>query len=162
MGSTSDACRFERSSGPAPRFFFSLSSSSADLSKDKIGEADVFAIFGKGGYCGNGVVPAVTSTPKPVLTSCTYKNQSYSQGAKWTDGCNLDCSCVDASIGRYICTDKCPTYPSLSSQCQLKNVSGGCCLEPVCGGFVSRKAATIKVRHIVKEHSGQMDVTLTV
>ncbi|XP_035825158.1 uncharacterized protein LOC118477541 [Aplysia californica] len=132
--STTNSCSFESSKGPAPRFFFSLGPSVADLAKDKLGEADVLAIFGKGGNCNGGVLPPTSQ--KTILTACTYKGQSYGQGAKWSDGCDLDCSCVNASTGRYICAEKCPTYQNLSPQCQLKNVSGGCCLEPVCGGLV--------------------------
>ena len=37
---------------------------------------------------------------------CIYKGQVHQQGQTWDDGCDYKCTCVDASIGQYRCTDR--------------------------------------------------------
>ncbi|WAR12949.1 SAS-like protein [Mya arenaria] len=62
---------------------------------------------------------------------CYYNGKSYTQGQTWDDGCSYECTCDDASAGRYSCYNKCPIYFNLPPQCTLVKKSG-CCLEPVC------------------------------
>ena len=37
---------------------------------------------------------------------CVYKNSLYPLGAKWEDGCDFDCQCIDGTTGLYQCTAK--------------------------------------------------------
>ena len=41
-----------------------------------------------------------------TVGTCFYKNQRYSQGQKWDDGCAYECTCDDADHGRYSCYNK--------------------------------------------------------
>ncbi|XP_060600216.1 uncharacterized protein LOC132753729 isoform X4 [Ruditapes philippinarum] len=72
---------------------------------------------------------------KQVLTGffgkCYYNGKTYNQGQTWDDGCAYECTCDDATQGRYSCYNKCPLYYNLPPQCTLVR-KGGCCLEPVC------------------------------
>ncbi|XP_053401477.1 uncharacterized protein LOC123550590 isoform X2 [Mercenaria mercenaria] len=80
------------------------------------------------GFCniGNG---------KQVLTGffgkCYYGGKTYNQGQTWDDGCAYECTCDDATQGRYSCYNKCPLYYNLPPQCTLVS-DGSCCLKPVC------------------------------
>ncbi|XP_041376891.1 uncharacterized protein LOC121389362 [Gigantopelta aegis] len=75
-----------------------------------------------------GQIPTMT----PV-NMCTYKSITYKQGEKWTDGCEFDCECVDATIGKYICTERCPRFAAMPPQCHLiKDARNPCCQTPVC------------------------------
>ncbi|GFS00186.1 collagen alpha-4(VI) chain [Elysia marginata] len=76
--------------------------------------------------------------------TCEYKNVSYRQGDVWKDGCNLDCQCLNATSGRYICNDICPTYPNLPSGCSLVTKAGECCQQPVCQGVPAAKGCFYK------------------
>jgi hypothetical protein len=37
---------------------------------------------------------------------CEYKGVRYTQNQTWEDGCDYNCKCVDAVMGRYECTEK--------------------------------------------------------
>ncbi|XP_013410815.1 uncharacterized protein LOC106173996 isoform X2 [Lingula anatina] len=63
---------------------------------------------------------------------CFYKGQTYSQGDKWSDGCEYECECIDGAGAKYQCYNKCPIYSNLPSQCTLTRVPGQCCMQPVC------------------------------
>ena len=41
-----------------------------------------------------------------VAGICVYKNKTYTQGQKWSDGCLYNCECTDGNIGKYICKEK--------------------------------------------------------
>jgi hypothetical protein len=41
-----------------------------------------------------------------VVAYCEYKGGQYQQGQRWDDGCDYNCECMDASTGRYKCTEK--------------------------------------------------------
>ncbi|RUS87055.1 hypothetical protein EGW08_005208, partial [Elysia chlorotica] len=79
-----------------------------------------------------------------LCNACEYKNVSYRQGDTWKDGCNLDCSCLNATSGRYICNDICPKYPDLPMGCQLVSQPDKCCQEPVCQGVPAAKGCFYK------------------
>lgn len=36
---------------------------------------------------------------------CVYRQKKYVQGQSWADGQDYHCSCIDASIGEYKCTE---------------------------------------------------------
>ncbi|XP_052786256.1 cell death abnormality protein 1-like, partial [Mya arenaria] len=67
-----------------------------------------------------------------VVGGCYYNGKSYTQGQTWDDGCMYECTCDDATMGKYSCYNKCPIYYNMPPQCTLVKKSGGCCLEPVC------------------------------
>ncbi|XP_070202959.1 uncharacterized protein [Littorina saxatilis] len=72
-------------------------------------------------------------TPR-TITICEYKGVQYQQAQKWTDGCTFNCECVNALQGKYECTERCPRYPNLPSECRLvKNIADPCCQVPECG-----------------------------
>ncbi|KAL8616406.1 hypothetical protein ACOMHN_032260 [Nucella lapillus] len=66
------------------------------------------------------------------LDGCFYKGQVYKEGEDWLDGCNLNCTCQDASTGQYYCIDQCPTYTNLPAECTLEKTEGKCCAELKC------------------------------
>ncbi|XP_035824757.1 uncharacterized protein LOC101847325 [Aplysia californica] len=69
----------------------------------------------------------------PTLTYCEYKGTRYNQGQKWNDGCQFQCECVNALVGKYECTEKCPRYVNLSPLCRLvRDPSNPCCEVPDC------------------------------
>ncbi|KAK0051442.1 zonadhesin [Biomphalaria pfeifferi] len=63
---------------------------------------------------------------------CMYKSKIYEQGDKWIDGCDYECTCVDAAHGRYECSSICDVYHNLPPFCTLVKKEGECCLQPVC------------------------------
>ncbi|XP_076470030.1 uncharacterized protein LOC143300316 [Babylonia areolata] len=67
-----------------------------------------------------------------VSSECFYKGQSYKEGQQWRDGCDKNCTCVDARTGYYLCQELCPTYNNLPSECQMVTEPGQCCAKPVC------------------------------
>ncbi|XP_060081054.1 uncharacterized protein LOC132560404 [Ylistrum balloti] len=74
----------------------------------------------------------VTQQPPPQV--CVYKGRQYSQGQRWQDGCDYTCECVDASIGRYKCVQRCTNLVNVPLNCQLKyNPQDPCCPNPDCG-----------------------------
>ncbi|KAH3867360.1 uncharacterized protein LOC127867513 [Dreissena polymorpha] len=67
-----------------------------------------------------------------LITKCAYKNKTYEQDAKWRDGCDYECTCIDASRGYYRCTSLCYTW-NLPQQCHLADPAPGkCCQTPSC------------------------------
>ena len=36
---------------------------------------------------------------------CVYKGKTYTQGQRWQDGCDYNCVCLNADMGRYDCTE---------------------------------------------------------
>jgi hypothetical protein len=40
------------------------------------------------------------------VDGCVYGGNVYTQGQTWDDGCTYTCECLDASTGRYRCTEK--------------------------------------------------------
>lgn len=40
------------------------------------------------------------------LGYCVYKGVQHGQGERWEDGCDYDCVCEDATIGKYTCNEK--------------------------------------------------------
>ncbi|XP_076113274.1 uncharacterized protein LOC143080959 isoform X2 [Mytilus galloprovincialis] len=64
---------------------------------------------------------------------CVYKGGIYKQGQTWDDGCTYSCECVDASSGRFSCTDKCPRYPPLPAYCSMtQDPNNKCCQMSYC------------------------------
>ena len=47
---------------------------------------------------------AETAVPSPGF--CVYKGVQHSQGERWEDGCDYNCVCEDAIIGKYTCDEK--------------------------------------------------------
>ena len=41
-----------------------------------------------------------------IADVCIYNGQEYLQDQKWADGCELDCECTNAVLGKYHCTEK--------------------------------------------------------
>ncbi|MCI3341318.1 hypothetical protein MQA30_25450, partial [Escherichia coli] len=123
--STQDHCQHE-SGGTFPRFFYSLSPSSTPLGISTFGEGDVFAILADGGdiRCGS----AFTAEPFTSRSEyCVYNDNIYEQGDTWVDGCQYNCTCSDASTGRYQCVNRCPVYTNMPQGCLLVDVPGECC-----------------------------------
>ncbi|CAC5385625.1 unnamed protein product [Mytilus coruscus] len=74
--------------------------------------------------------PGPTPAPREI---CIYKGRSYTQGQKWQDGCDYDCECVNAKMGFYRCSEKCPKYTNLPAQCRLvADYLKPCCKKPYC------------------------------
>ncbi|KAJ8302981.1 LOW QUALITY PROTEIN: hypothetical protein KUTeg_019377 [Tegillarca granosa] len=75
-------------------------------------------------------LPGQTPNPNPV---CVYKGVSYQQGAKWQDGCDYNCECIDANTGKYKCTERCQRFVNLPSNCRLEaDLNDVCCKRSVC------------------------------
>ncbi|KAK7115067.1 hypothetical protein V1264_001009 [Littorina saxatilis] len=76
--------------------------------------------------------PGPGMTPPPI-GYCVYKGQEYAQGDRWEDGCDYDCVCENAAIGKYSCNEKCAKFPNLPPQCRLfKDPANPCCVKPDC------------------------------
>ncbi|XP_071091672.1 uncharacterized protein [Haliotis cracherodii] len=69
---------------------------------------------------------------------CLYKGHNYTQGQRWTDGCNGECFCDNAKYGYYRCNDACPKYFNIPPGCSLETAKGQCCKVMTCktGSFV--------------------------
>ncbi|XP_061197993.1 uncharacterized protein LOC133206079 [Saccostrea echinata] len=81
------------------------------------------------------VGPTVSGSTKGV---CIYKGQVHQQGQTWDDGCDYRCTCVDASIGQYRCSDRCPSYQNLPPQCRMiQDPKDSCCQTYVCDQTVT-------------------------
>ncbi|XP_052777516.1 putative epidermal cell surface receptor [Mya arenaria] len=77
-------------------------------------------------------VTTVNYTSPVLITKCLYKNQTYAQAAVWRDGCDYECTCVDASRGYYRCTSLCYSW-NLPAECHLADPAPGkCCKTPEC------------------------------
>ncbi|XP_078338507.1 uncharacterized protein LOC111134355 isoform X1 [Crassostrea virginica] len=77
----------------------------------------------------NNTAMATTATGIPV---CAYKSKMYFQGQTWKDGCQYQCTCIDASKGLYSCEQLCPSYSILPAGCHLQKTPGSCCQTPSC------------------------------
>ncbi|XP_071091876.1 uncharacterized protein [Haliotis cracherodii] len=78
-----------------------------------------------------GFYPQYTPAPFPQGV-CVYKGKTYQNGEQWQDGCDYNCACLDAA-GRYKCTERCPRFGSIPSQCRMvQDVYNPCCEKPYC------------------------------
>jgi hypothetical protein len=99
-------------------------------------KGDVFAI-----QAHPNCMPSVQHTSKPTATVaplCDYKNKQYKQGESWSDGCQYNCTCEDASLGYYRCRNLCPQYTNLPPGCTLVTKPRKCCAAPQCQGTTSK------------------------
>ncbi|XP_045194340.2 uncharacterized protein LOC123549964 isoform X2 [Mercenaria mercenaria] len=72
---------------------------------------------------------------KPTATKmCVYKNNQYSQGQTWFDGCDYRCTCDDASSGSYRCKRRCPEFFNVPIGCiwVVDPNDPSCCKVPQC------------------------------
>ncbi|XP_041376878.1 uncharacterized protein LOC121389349 [Gigantopelta aegis] len=65
---------------------------------------------------------------------CRYKDGTmHKQGETWTDGCDYTCECKNPLTNDYHCEQRCATYTSIPSFCQLTpDPADVCCKKPVC------------------------------
>merc|ERR1711879_647624 len=70
-----------------------------------------------------------TTSQKPSGGSCLYKGQLYHTGAKWDDGCDKKCECIDGNLDYYTCNPYCPVIDTktLNPPCRLEKDPGQCC-----------------------------------
>ncbi|GAB1606677.1 type VI, alpha, partial [Argonauta hians] len=80
------------------------------------------------GHCGAGG----NRTIGDRVHFCAYKGKKYATGETWNDGCQYQCSCLDALRGIFSCWSRCPVYYDIPPQCTMVSVPGKCCKEPVC------------------------------
>uniref|UniRef100_K1S478 Kielin/chordin-like protein n=1 Tax=Magallana gigas TaxID=29159 RepID=K1S478_MAGGI len=69
----------------------------------------------------------------PVLsdTGCIYNRTKYLEGQSWSDGCSINCTCVNGRTGQYKCEDTCaPITPN--DGCVVVKRNGSCCPQSVC------------------------------
>ncbi|XP_069113535.1 uncharacterized protein [Argopecten irradians] len=73
---------------------------------------------------------------------CEYKGQIYEQGEKWSEGCELTCSCENAFTGFFTCNKRTPCSETLTTAppgCRLEvDPSNDCCRRAVCDIFIGR------------------------
>jgi len=65
---------------------------------------------------------------------CLYHGMEYKQADRWNDGCDYECSCMDAATNRVVCTEKCTTW-AMTSQltgCKLVKEDNECCMRLEC------------------------------
>ncbi|VDI12322.1 Hypothetical predicted protein [Mytilus galloprovincialis] len=75
----------------------------------------------------------VAPTLKPQFNVCIRNGKAYTQGQKWFEGCDIICVCEDDKTGHYSCTDRCPTYATISPNCIIvTDPSDPCCQIPQC------------------------------
>ncbi|GFR69726.1 collagen alpha-6(VI) chain [Elysia marginata] len=87
--------------------------------------------------------PGGSTGAPPTRTFCEYKGTRYNQNEKWTDGCQFDCECVQALVGKYECLEKCARYVNLPAGCRLvKDPSNPCCEIPDCPAVPPQQAST--------------------
>ncbi|XP_046585152.1 uncharacterized protein LOC124292144 [Haliotis rubra] len=78
-----------------------------------------------------GVYPQPTQAPVPQGV-CVYKGKTYQKGQQWQDGCDYNCECLDVT-GKYKCTERCPRYGSIPSECRMvQDIYNPCCEKPYC------------------------------
>ena len=89
---------------------------------------------GKNSLPGNGtLVPSNAMVTGQLRDKCVRNNKMYNQGDSWTEGCQYNCSCLDARSGYFECVPLCPTFENLPAQCQLEPARpGSCCKQPKC------------------------------
>ncbi|XP_046329184.2 uncharacterized protein ZK643.6-like [Haliotis rufescens] len=75
--------------------------------------------------CPNGAITGSTQV-------CVFKGKTYNEGDSWADGCDKNCTCVSAQIGKYLCQSVCPNYKNLPAGCQMVKQPGACCAKPDC------------------------------
>ncbi|XP_078331214.1 putative epidermal cell surface receptor [Crassostrea virginica] len=78
---------------------------------------------------------------------CTYRNQTYSVGEVWKDGCDYNCTCLDGLVTH--CSTLCNEFVRLPSGCHYESVPGQCCRKLVCvdttsSSFIDRGGCTYK------------------
>ncbi|KAK3591361.1 hypothetical protein CHS0354_040323 [Potamilus streckersoni] len=79
---------------------------------------------------GSGPSGAPTPAPRQV---CVYNGNSYIQGQRWRDGCDYNCECVDSMTGKYVCTERCSSYPQVPPQCTMvRDPNDFCCYVAQC------------------------------
>ncbi|XP_062592500.1 kielin/chordin-like protein [Saccostrea cucullata] len=71
------------------------------------------------------------NTPVIGDTGCLYNKRKYVQGDTWTDGCSVNCTCVDGRSGQYKCVNTCPDVKPADG-CVIVKRNGSCCPESVC------------------------------
>ncbi|KAK7491400.1 hypothetical protein BaRGS_00017378, partial [Batillaria attramentaria] len=72
------------------------------------------------------------------LAGCLFNGRMYIQNQQWHDGCNLTCSCQDATSGKFICRERCPKYENVPDGCGTKpDPSDPCCMMPDCPASIS-------------------------
>ncbi|CAI9721272.1 type VI, alpha [Octopus vulgaris] len=80
------------------------------------------------GFCGAGG----NRTIGDRVHFCLYKGKRFATGETWKDGCEYECSCLDALRGIFSCWSRCPVYYDIPPQCTMVNVPGSCCKKPIC------------------------------
>ncbi|XP_065923185.1 putative epidermal cell surface receptor [Magallana gigas] len=70
--------------------------------------------------------------PSPKPTFCVYKEQQYTNGQTWQDGCDYNCECIDQATGRYKCTERCPSFPVKPSCFMVPSQTDNCCKVQYC------------------------------
>jgi len=87
---------------------------------------------GTGTMTGTGSQTGGTGTMTGSSSGCIYKAQVYQQGQTWREGCDFQCSCVNAATGSYSCQDPCYTF-NIPAGCQMVGPAPGkCCQTPSC------------------------------
>ncbi|GFO24026.1 collagen alpha-5(vi) chain [Plakobranchus ocellatus] len=77
--------------------------------------------------------PADPNSITGYRNGCLYKGVAHNQGSTWQDGCDFDCECVDATTGKYVCTERCQRFGSLPSSCSLvPDQTDRCCTKVEC------------------------------
>jgi len=126
MISTKGTCAFD-SADKKPTFYYAPGTTQAHWGFTNPLTGDVFAIQAH--------PTCFQPTDRPTTTVapyCDYNGKQYTQGQYWQDNCQYNCTCEDASVGFYKCTDLCPKYVSLPTGCSLVTKPGDCCAQPDC------------------------------
>lgn len=79
----------------------------------------------------------VNNTGSSILNECYYEGKRYKQDEKWRDGCDYECTCLEADKGFYRCTSLCYSW-NLPAKCHMEQPKPGkCCPTPSCpAGYV--------------------------
>ncbi|XP_045157466.2 uncharacterized protein LOC123523824 [Mercenaria mercenaria] len=82
-------------------------------------------------------ITSTNSTGFTNINECYYKGNTYKQDEKWRDGCEYECTCMEANKGYYRCTSLCYTW-NLPDKCHMEEPAAGkCCKTPSCpAGYV--------------------------
>lgn len=76
----------------------------------------------------------INGVPSPVKDTCYFLNQTFSKGDHWKDTCKFDCECINTDLNQALCTDICPHYTVIPSNCQIVTQPGQCCASLDCNG----------------------------
>ncbi|KAK3786239.1 hypothetical protein RRG08_064498 [Elysia crispata] len=69
------------------------------------------------------------------IDGCLFQGRVFVQGQQWQVGCQLTCVCADATVGKYQCRDRCPTYENVPPTCQnVTDPADTCCVYPAACG----------------------------